>query len=103
MKVPSAEVDLRVGGKYRIEMEAPDGAKHAAHGTYRVIEPPSKLVYSWGWESGPETDTLVTVEFNERGAATEVVLKHERLTTAESRDRHTQGWNGCLDKLATLY
>ena len=103
MKVPTAVVDLKVGGKYRIVMEAPDGTQHPAYGRYEVIEPPSKLVYTWGWESGLETDTLVTVEFHERGASTEVVLKQERLTSAESREKHTQGWNGCLDKLATLY
>jgi uncharacterized protein YndB with AHSA1/START domain len=42
---------------------------------------------------------VVTLEFHERGKQTEVVLTHENFASAESRDRHEHGWNGCLDSL----
>jgi uncharacterized protein YndB with AHSA1/START domain len=47
-------------------------------------------------------ETLVTVEFLERGRTTEVVLKHELFPADEARDLHAHGWNGSLDKLAKI-
>ena len=94
-----AEVDLRVGGKYRIEMKHPSGSVHTAIGEYREVEPPSKLVYTWSWEDGTVEDTLVTVEFRDLGSATEVTLTHDLFPTDEWRDKHSQGWTGCLGRL----
>jgi glutathione S-transferase len=105
MVTPVAEVDLKVGGRYRIHMQAPDGTVHKVTGTYQVVDPPQRLVYTWQWETAPEpSETLVTVEFHERGAGkTEVVLTHERFPNAEQRDRHQHGWTGCLEKFAALF
>ena len=97
-----AEVDLRVGGKYRIHMRAPDGAEHRAVGVYREIDPPKKLVFTWSWEGGYLSDTLVTVEFLDRGAATELVLTHELFPSDEARTQHASGWNAVFDKLAQI-
>jgi uncharacterized protein YndB with AHSA1/START domain len=69
---------------------------------YRVIEPPSKLVYTWKWEESAMPDSTVTVEFHDRGKSTEVVLRHDGLVDPDSRARHEHGWNGCLDNLVTL-
>lgn len=99
---PKAEVDLRVGGRYRIVMRGPDGSEHIVSGVYRVIEPPAKLVYTWKWEESAMPDSTVTVEFHDRGKSTEVVLRHDGLADAESRARHEHGWNGCLDNLVAL-
>ncbi len=100
---PFAEVDLRVGGCYCIHMREPDGAEHRVFGVYREVDPPRRLVYTWSWEGDSESvDSLVTVEFHERGNATEVVLRHEGFPTKERRDRHESGWSGCLDKLETV-
>jgi uncharacterized protein YndB with AHSA1/START domain len=102
---PRAEVDLRVGGRYRIVMSGPDGVERSVSGVYRAIERPSKLVYTWKWDTSPvvdSADSLVTVEFLDRGKATEVVLRHEGLTDDESRARHEHGWNGCLDNLVAI-
>jgi uncharacterized protein YndB with AHSA1/START domain len=97
---PVAEVDLRVGGAYRVHMRSPDGSEMRLVGVYREVDPPKKLVYTWGWETNPEMgETLVTVEFLERGRATEVVLKHELFPADDVRDQHEQGWHGSLDKL----
>lgn len=103
MNVPVAEVDLRVGGKYRIEMQAPNGARHIASGEYREITPPKRLVYTWGWEDTALKDSVVTVEFQDRGKSTEVILRHERLPDAESRARHLEGWTGCMNKFVALF
>ena len=55
--VPQTKVDLRAGGKYRIQMKKPDGEFHTATGTYREVKPPERLVFTWSWEKdGSEPD-----------------------------------------------
>ncbi len=107
-KTPVAEVDLKVGGTYRLQMIAPNGESHGVGGVYREINSPEKLVFTWMWEEGvscdggppePPVETLVTVEFFECGEETEIVLTHERLPNVESRDKHKEGWDGCLARL----
>lgn len=96
---PIAEVDLRVGGRYRIGMRSPGGDLHVAIGTYREVRSPEKLVYTWSWEGGQMGETLVTVEFHALGGSTEAVLTHEFFPSMEEREKHESGWNGCLSRL----
>ena len=100
----SAEVDLRVGGSYRLSAQDPDsGAVHTVGGTYREVQRPERLVYSWRWEldaGGFGHESVVTVRFAGDGRRTTVVIEHTGLESAESRDRHGHGWNACLDNLA---
>ncbi len=106
-KTPEAKVDLRVGGKFQIQMIAPDGEAHVVGGVYKEIEAPEKLVFTWAWDaggcvatdSGPVAETLVTVEFRDRDGETEMILTHEKFPDAETRDKHHEGWSGCLDRL----
>jgi uncharacterized protein YndB with AHSA1/START domain len=95
-----ATIDLRVGGRYRIVMHGPDGEVHRVGGVYREVVREKKLVYTWAWESTPERESIVTVEFRPHGDATELVLTHQRFADTEARDRHQQGWGGCLDRFA---
>jgi uncharacterized protein YndB with AHSA1/START domain len=98
---PGAEIDLRVGGTYRIAMKSSHGNTYYLSGKYRAVQPPEKLVFTWRWEAEPELgETLVTVEFLDRGGSTEVVLTHELFPTQKSRDEHEKGWSGSLERLA---
>ena len=103
-ETPSAEIDLRVGGKYRVGMrKLPDGEVFYLSGTYREVRPPERLVYTWRWEAEPELgDTLVTVEFHDRSGSTEILLTHELFPTEKARREHEQGWSGGLDNLAKI-
>ena len=95
------EADLRIGGRYRLEVRSPDGALHLLAGTYRDVSPPEKLSFTWTKEETPDFgETLVTVEFLARGTFTEVVLTHELFSDKEARDNHLKGWHGCFDTLA---
>jgi uncharacterized protein YndB with AHSA1/START domain len=94
-----ATVDLRVGHEYRIAITHKGGNVHTILGTYRVIDPPHKLVYTWRWEGGPMADTLVTVDFAPEGDVTKVTITHDQFTNTEDRDKHNEGWNGCLGRL----
>ncbi len=98
-KIPVAEAELRVGGRYHIVMNAPDGQVHDVSGVYREVVPNKKLVYTWAWKTMPERQSVVTIELRVSGNGTELTLKHEQFTDAEARDHHQQGWAGCLARL----
>jgi uncharacterized protein YndB with AHSA1/START domain len=97
--VADITMDVRVGGRYRFIMHSPDGETHRVGGTFLEIVPNNRLVYTWAWESTPERESLVTVEFKPSGPGTEVLVTHQRFFDSDARDRHSQGWNGCLDRL----
>ena len=95
-----ATVDLRVGGRYRIANQFPDGKVVWIAGEFEAIERPKRLVYTWrlGPTDGPPE--RLTVTFEARGQGTEIVVTHERIPNSAMRDMHEQGWFGCLDGLA---
>ena len=92
-------MDVREGGRYRIIMRSPDGEVHRVGGVFREIVPNKKLVYTWAWESTPERESLVTLEFRPSGQGTELLLAHQRFADSQARDKHQDGWTGCLDRL----
>lgn len=101
--VSFSEIDLREGGEYRIHMRGPDGTEYRVSGIYREIDPPRKIVYTWGWDGDhPVKDSVVTLEFHDRGNATEVVLTHA-IAHDEERRGHEQGWTAIMDKLEATY
>jgi uncharacterized protein YndB with AHSA1/START domain len=92
-----AEVDLRAGGRYRIDNLLPDGRTLIIEGEFHVVEPPHKLVYTW--RAGEDQVSRVTVRFEPRGDATEVIVLHEQIADERVRESHEGGWKGCLDGL----
>ncbi|MBM3776178.1 MAG: SRPBCC domain-containing protein, partial [Acidobacteria bacterium] len=65
------------------------------------VERPARLVYTWAWRGSPmdPAETLVTVDFLERGRETELVLVHERFPSQGDRDQHEHGWSKVLGNL----
>lgn len=102
MKVTVHELDVRPGGRYRITMEEADGVGHTVIGTYREIQAPERLVFSWRWEGMDMAETLVSIRFVARGDATQVILQHDALVDADLRGKHDVGWQRCLDRLRAL-
>jgi uncharacterized protein YndB with AHSA1/START domain len=101
-----AEVDLRVGGAYRIANLLPDGSVLWISGHFEIVEPPHRLVYTWhveGKETPDAARSRVTVRFESRDGGTEVIVVHERIDTEETRADHEKGWRGCLENLASLW
>lgn len=96
-----AEVDLRVGGHYRIDNLLPDGSVFVIEGEFRAIDPLHELVYTW--RAGADPESLVRVLFESRGEATEVIVVHERIASETIRESHVAGWQGCLDGLERLF
>ncbi|HEY9014014.1 MAG TPA: SRPBCC domain-containing protein [Gemmatimonadales bacterium] len=90
----TADVDARVGGKFRIVMlEGPKRYEHT--GEYRVIKPPERLEFTWISDATDHRPTVVTIEFLEREPGTEVVLTHRRLPATQV-ESHRRGWTDIL-------
>jgi uncharacterized protein YndB with AHSA1/START domain len=99
---PAVEVDLRPGGRIRVSMAETCGDPvHTFEGTYLEVVPPERIVFTLDWQ-GDEADgvtSTVTVEFQEDGGRTTVVLTHTGLASARARDEHEDGWIKCLEGL----
>ena len=74
--------------------------EHVHTGTYQVVEPPAKLAFTW--TAANQAPTLVTVEFLDLGAQSEIVITHERLTDGDIAKRYEGGWGMIADKLAAF-
>lgn len=97
--VSAAEVDPRVGGRFRIVMR--NEAGDTAHsGEYRELRRPERLAFTWISEHTLDRETLVTVELRAVGEETELTLTHERLPDDDARRKHERGWTGIVEKLA---
>jgi uncharacterized protein YndB with AHSA1/START domain len=100
---PEAEIDLRVGGTYRIANREADGSITWITGEFLRVVEAEELVYTWTVSIVPGAPTLVHVAFNPHPEGTELVLTHERFVDPAVRDMHAAGWAGCLDKLEVLF
>lgn len=93
----TAELDPRPGGIYRVDM-----GQDIAKGEYVSIEPYSRLVFTWGWESEgnpvPPGSSTVEVTLTPDGTHTVVKLRHSGLP-AEARQLHGEGWVYFMSRL----
>ncbi|HUY08394.1 MAG TPA: SRPBCC domain-containing protein [Candidatus Dormibacteraeota bacterium] len=111
---PAAEVDLRVGGRYRLAMEWPDSIpsdaqfSHDLGGEYYEIDRPRRLVMSGralNDEQGELFATLIEVTFEARDGGTALTMCQsyfEPMPPAEAMSGAEQGWSEQLDKLQRL-
>jgi uncharacterized protein YndB with AHSA1/START domain/predicted Ser/Thr protein kinase len=100
------EIDPQVGGAYRVGMLLPGRTDYRfASGQYSKVDAPRTLSFTWGWEphmpGWPETQ--VTVEFRAGATGTDLVLTHERFRDETDKDRHAEGWQGCLERLGRKF
>jgi uncharacterized protein YndB with AHSA1/START domain len=94
----NAELDLCVGGRYRIGFNT-NGDYHEVGGVYREVVPNRRLVFSWAWHSTPERESLVTVMLKPEGGATLLTFCHEQFVDETARDNHERGWTEVFAKL----
>jgi len=98
----SAELDVRVGGRYRIAMHNPEnGNRPLVGGVYEAVEPGKRLVFTWKWENNEswQDGSRVTVELSAVDGGTLLRLRHERLPNDKEREGHVKGWTACLEQL----
>ncbi len=82
MSLLSCAMDVRVGGKYRLEFKLGDDVA-AFFGTYLEVIPNARVV--WTNEEGGEGGPVTTVTFEEQGGMTRLVM-HELHASKEALD-----------------
>ena len=95
-----AELDPRPGGLFRVTMTNRSG--RVASGVFLEVEPPKRVVFTWGWEgieSLPPGVSTVEVVLEGDGDGTVVRLRHSGLPSDTSCQFHAWGWNLTLDRL----
>ena len=97
--VTEAEVDLRVGGRYRIVSKLPDGETHDVSGVYQEVVPHSRLVFTWAWRSTPDRVSRVSIDFVARDGGTALRFVHDRFFDDHARINHERGWQPVFDQL----
>ena len=99
----AATLDPRPGGVYRVEV-IPDTV---ASGAFVEVDPPHRLVFTWGWEPRPDGETYdvppgsstIEILLEPEGSGTRLRFVHRDLPTAESAERHAHGWEHFLPRL----
>jgi uncharacterized protein YndB with AHSA1/START domain len=97
----SIRFDARLGGEFRVDVIP----GHVAAGEFVELDPPRRLVYTWGWEQGgpvPPGSTTVEYELVPEGEGTRLKFTHKDLPNQEAADSHTVGWDHYLERLAVV-
>ncbi|MGO4715796.1 SRPBCC family protein [Bradyrhizobium sp. 2TAF24] len=98
-----ADMDVRVGGGFRISFTTVDGEYHEVGGNYREVVADQRLVFSWAWHSTPERVSVVTVTIKPDADGSLLTLNHGQFFDEAARDGHRRGWTGTLDKLEKMF
>lgn len=97
------DIDLRVGGRYRIAMVRADNPALGVSvgGRFLEVRAPDRLVYTWRWEGAfaDMPETLVTLELHGSADETLLTLRHDKFTDANLRQQHRSGWLAACDRL----
>ncbi len=98
----SVELDARPTGALRCDMNG----RNVAGGEYLVVDPPRRVVFTWGWEGEDSTvepgGSTVEVLLAPDGDGTHLRLVHSGLPTEESAERHEHGWRHYTERLAVV-
>ncbi|WP_371617149.1 SRPBCC domain-containing protein [Streptomyces sp. NBC_00454] len=88
------------GGPYRTRVTG----EHVASGRFLTIDPPERLVFTWGWEEGGMSvaagSTTVEITLEPAAEGTLLHLVHSGLPSSEACEAHAEGWQHYVDRLA---
>jgi uncharacterized protein YndB with AHSA1/START domain len=99
----TASFDPRPGGAYRVDVIP----GHTAAGEFVELDPPRRLVYTWGWEAKPGAEanavppgsSTIEIELVPDGDGTTLRFTHRGLPDAEATQSHAHGWDHYLERL----
>jgi len=99
--VPDVRFDAVEGTDYRIAMRPPDGDVFHIRGTFRAVDTPRLLVFTFVYEEPDPDDqeTLVTLRFESTDRGTRVTLDQGPFRTEARLELHRDGWTDTLDRL----
>jgi uncharacterized protein YndB with AHSA1/START domain len=82
-------------------MQPPEGDAFHLTGEVRLVDPPSRLAFTFAWEppDPDDVETLVELAFTDLDGSTEVALTQGPFKTEPRRDLHRDGWTDTFDRL----
>jgi uncharacterized protein YndB with AHSA1/START domain len=85
-------------------MQPPEGDPFFLAGEFREVEPPTRLVFTFGYEEPDPDDVenIATLLFVDRGGSTEVGFTQSPFKTDARLALHREGWSDSFDKLQRL-
>lgn len=97
----SVDLDVRVGGRYRYTMvDQESGNEVVTGGEYTVIEPQTRLAFSWGYlDAAVDDSPLVTVDITDVGDLTRLTFDIRGVDGMPGDDSFHDGWESALDSL----
>lgn len=97
----AATIEAHPGGLFRFELMPGEFCS----GRYVEVDPPRRVVFTWGWESGalpvPPGSSTVTIDLEPRPGGTFLRLIHTGLSD-EMRVFHSDGWSRFLARLGAV-
>ena len=99
--VPYLPFDAVEGSDYRIAMQPPEGDVFHIRGTFRAVEAPRFLIYTFIYEEPDPNDqeTLVTLTLEPTDPGTRVILDQGSFKTSARLELHRDGWTETLVRL----
>ena len=94
-----ATLDVRVGGRFHIDMMGP-GVSYPHDGEYLRLDRPRLIEFTWISDGTQQQPTVVTIELKPAGDDTELTLTHSSFPQQDAAERHEQGWGSIVDSLA---
>jgi uncharacterized protein YndB with AHSA1/START domain len=99
----AASLDPRPGGEYRVEVVA----GQVAVGEFIEVDPPHRLVWTWGWTEESQSrvapgSTRIEVELEADGDGTLLRFTHGGLPDADATGTHAHGWDHYLERLEVV-
>jgi uncharacterized protein YndB with AHSA1/START domain len=96
----AASLDPRPGGEYRVEVIP----GHVAVGEFVEVDPPHRLVWTWGWTDESQSavapgSSRIEVELEPDGDGTLLRFTHSGLPDADATAKHAHGWDHYLERL----
>ncbi len=105
--IQSVEVDLCIGGYWKIEMSGRSGSLEWLEGHYTIIQPAERLAFTWQHNSrntaGQKQSTPlseVDLQFKSHGQATRLILEHRAIASEGGRIGVRDGWSKSMQHLA---
>ena len=94
-----AELDPRPGGIFKVWVDE----RWTASGSYVVVDPPTRVVFTWGWEGNellPPGASTVEILLESDGGGTSLTLRHSGLPDEGAAASHEEGWRYFIPRLA---
>jgi uncharacterized protein YndB with AHSA1/START domain len=100
----SIALDVRAGGRFRIEMQPAQGHAFFLTGEFCVVKAPALLIYTFRWEDPDpdDRDNVVTLTLAGVGESTDVTVDQGPFRTEARREFHAEGWVQTLDRLEAV-